>query len=49
MTLFATLLQLQTTLLPHKPVCFREENMSKQIEKPYVPTVLSAVPTKITP
>ena len=48
-TLFMILLQFQTILLQNKPVCYREENINRQVEKPYALTILSAVPTKITP
>ena len=37
------LLQFQTILLPNK-LCYWEKNISKQIEHPYVITVLSSVP-----
>ena len=48
-TLFSIVLQFRTILLRYKPVGYREDNISKQIEKRYVQTVLSAVPSKIIP
>ena len=42
-------LQFQTFLLRYKPVWYWEETINRQVEKPYALTVLSAVPSQITP
>ena len=41
-------LQFRTILLRYKPVWYWEENMDRQVEKPYGLKFLSAVPSKIT-